>query len=65
MKFWSWIFVAILAFGSLDADAARRLGGGGSVGKQSSNVSQREAARPAPGAPANANQASPAAQPAP
>ena len=36
----------------MDADAARRLGGGKSVGKQSSNVTQREAAPTAPTAPA-------------
>jgi predicted lipid-binding transport protein (Tim44 family) len=63
MKFLSWIFVAILAFASFDSDA-RRMGGGGSIGRQSGNVTQREAARPAPAAPGTAqNQASPAAQP--
>jgi predicted lipid-binding transport protein (Tim44 family) len=64
MKIWSWIFVAVLALASFEADAARRMGGGGSVGRQSGNVTQREAARPAPAAPGTAqNQASPAAQP--
>ncbi|MEO7639915.1 MAG: TIM44-like domain-containing protein [Ramlibacter sp.] len=41
----------------LDAEAARRLGGGSSIGRQSGNVSQREAA-PRPAAPAQ-NQAAP------
>jgi predicted lipid-binding transport protein (Tim44 family) len=62
MKFWTVTLVAALALASLDADAARRLGGGRSIGKQSSNVTQREAAQPAPGAPAQQN-AAPANQP--
>jgi predicted lipid-binding transport protein (Tim44 family) len=65
MKIWSWILVALLAVftsvASFDAEAARRLGGGGSVGKQSGNVTQREAAKPA--TPPAQNQAAPAAQP--
>ena len=61
MKLWSWLLVAVLVFASFESEAARRLGGGGSVGRQSSNVTQREAAKPAP-APAN-NQAAPATQP--
>jgi predicted lipid-binding transport protein (Tim44 family) len=66
MKIWSWILVTVLALASFEADAARRLGGGGSIGRQSGNVTQREAARPAPAAPGTAqNQASPAAQPGP
>jgi predicted lipid-binding transport protein (Tim44 family) len=68
MKYWSFLLAAMLAFGSLDADAARRLGGGSSIGRQSSNVTQREAA-PAPAAPAQAQQrqaqpGTPAAAPA-
>ena len=55
MKIWSIVFSAMLAltfaFGAADADA-KRLGGGRSVGKQSSNVTQREAS---PAAPANNN----------
>ena len=52
--------VAVFAFGSLDAEAARRLGGGKSVGQQSSNVTQRNAAPAAPAAPAqNAANAAP------
>ena len=49
---WSVVLVAMLAVAHADADAAR-LGGGKSMGKQSSNVTQREAATP------------PAAEPAP
>ena len=61
-KFWSLVLVMVLAFGSVDADAARRLGGGGSVGRQSSNVTQRQATPPA--APSNAQSANNAARPA-
>ncbi|AMO25247.1 TIM44-like domain-containing protein [Ramlibacter solisilvae] len=59
MKFWSTMFVVLLALGSLDAEAARRLGGGSSVGRQSGNVTQREAQRTPPAGPAQ-NQAAPA-----
>ena len=66
MKLWSVVLVAMLAFAHADADA-RRMGGGKSVGKQSSNVTQRESATPppaTPGAPAqNATNAA-AAKPA-
>ena len=61
MKFLSWVLVMLLAFASAQADA-RRLGGGGSIGKQSSNVTQRSTA-PAPAAPQNAT--APATQPSP
>ena len=70
MKLWSVVLVTMLAFAHADADA-RRMGGGKSVGKQSSNVTQRESAPPsaAPGAPAqnatNAAAAKPAAAGAP
>ena len=70
MKLWSVVLVAMLALAHADADA-RRMGGGKSVGKQSSNVTQRESAPPsaAPGAPAqnatNAAAAKPAAAGAP
>jgi predicted lipid-binding transport protein (Tim44 family) len=53
----------LLAFSSMDADAARRMGGGGSFGKQSGNVTQRQATPPA--APGNAQNANNAARPAP
>ncbi|MCF8211154.1 MAG: 39S ribosomal protein L45 [Rhodoferax sp.] len=42
MKFFAWIILAVLLMSGLDAQAAR-LGGGRSVGKQSGNVTQREA----------------------
>ena len=52
-KFWSVILVGALALGSIQAEAAR-VGGGKSFGRQSSNVTQRQATPPAatPGAPA-------------
>ncbi|VTU21488.1 Tim44 domain-containing protein [Variovorax sp. PBL-E5] len=64
----SVLLVCALAVVSIDADAAR-MGGGRSFGKQSGNVTQRQATPPAPavapGAPAqNANNAA-AAKPAP
>ena len=63
-KFFTLLLAGVLALGSLNAEAARRLGGGKSVGQQSSNVTQREAVRPqAPVAPAQ--QAAPAAAPKP
>jgi predicted lipid-binding transport protein (Tim44 family) len=63
MKFWSAmvaiVFTSSLALGSMDAEA-KRMGGSGSFGKQSSNVTQRNATPPAPGAPAqNAAQQAP------
>lgn len=66
MKLWSLVLVSLLAFASLDADAARRLGGGSSMGRQSNNVTQREAARPpaTPDRPQNANNANGAQPPA-
>ncbi len=58
MKFWSLALVALMAVSSFDADAARRMGGGGSFGKQSGNVTQRQATPPAaPGNTQNANNA--------
>lgn len=59
---WSVLLVCALAVVSIDADA-KRMGGGKSVGKQSGNVTQRDATPATPGAPAqNANAA--AAKPA-
>ena len=62
MKLWSLVLVVLLAFSSMDADAARRLGGGGSFGKQSGNVTQRQATPPstAPGNAQNAAKPTPA-----
>ena len=63
MKIWSTLFVvaltAAMAFTGADAEA-KRMGGGKSVGKQSSNVTQREAA---PSSAAAAKPAAPAAAP--
>ena len=63
MKIWSIVLSAAMAlsfgFAATSADAAR-LGGGKSVGKQSSNVTQREAVKPStPAAPAAAPAAAP------
>lgn len=56
------IFVVAMAFASMHAEAAKRLGGGKSMGQQSNNVTQREAVKPAPAATPNA---APTAAPAP
>jgi predicted lipid-binding transport protein (Tim44 family) len=60
MKSWIAIFAMLLALVSMNAEAARRLGGGASVGKQSPNVTQRAAPAqpPAQAAPAAAPQRS-------
>jgi predicted lipid-binding transport protein (Tim44 family) len=62
MKFWTLILASALAFTSLHADASKRLGGGKSVGQQSNNATQSQAAKPA--APAQATPATPAPAPA-
>lgn len=64
MKLWTALLACTLALGTLDAEAARRMGGGGSVGKQSGNVTQRDStppAAPAQGAAPNAAANKPAA----
>ena len=48
------IFVVAMAFATMHAEAAKRLGGGKSMGQQSNNVTQREAVKPAPAATPNA-----------
>jgi predicted lipid-binding transport protein (Tim44 family) len=48
------LFVVAMVFATMHAEAAKRLGGGKSMGQQSSNVTQREAAKPAPAATPNA-----------
>ena len=63
MKLWSAILVCALAFSGMNAEAARRLGGGGSMGKQSSNVTQRNTTS-TPAAPAQ-NATNSVAKPAP
>jgi len=40
------LFVVAMAFATMHAEAAKRLGGGKSMGQQSSNVTQREAVKP-------------------
>jgi predicted lipid-binding transport protein (Tim44 family) len=64
MKFWTLLLTVFLALASLNAEAARRMGGGRSIGQQSSNVTQRQAA-PAQGAvkPAAPAPTAPAAAP--
>ena len=60
MKLWTLGLVLILALSGANAEAAKRLGGGKSVGKQSSNVTQQQAAPASPGgAPAQNAAASP------
>lgn len=68
MKLWTLALSLALALGAANAEA-KRLGGGKSFGKQSNNVTQREAAPAAPAAPtqnaaAAAKPAAPAAAPA-
>jgi len=60
MKFLSLILVVLMAFASFDSEA-RRMGGGGSIGRQSGNVTQRQAGQQ-PASPSQ-NQAAPATQP--
>ncbi len=49
MKLWTIVLAAFLAAATMHADAAR-IGGGRSIGKQSSNVTQRQATPDAPAA---------------
>ena len=60
MKLSAFILAATLALTGLNADAAKRLGGGKSVGKQSSNVTQNTATPAAPGGAAQSAAAKPA-----
>lgn len=60
MKIWTLVLGVALVLSSLSANAAR-VGGGKSVGKQSGNVTQREAANPAPAQGVNNSAAKPAA----
>ena len=59
-KFLTLLLAGVLALGSLNAEAARRMGGGKSIGQQSNQVTQREAVRPQQAA-TPAQQAAPAA----
>ena len=65
-KILTLMLAGVLALGSLNAEAARRMGGGKSIGQQSGNVTQREAVRPqAPVAPTQQAAPTPAPKPAP
>ena len=65
MKKWIAMFTMALALVHMPADAAKRLGGGKSMGQQSNQVTQREAAKPAApnAAPTAAPNTAPAAAP--
>ena len=67
-KFFGLILTLFLALSSLNAEAARRMGGGKSMGQQSNQVTKRDAAPQTPAAPAQnaapTNAAKPAAAPA-
>ena len=52
MKLWALGLALVLSLSGINAEAAKRLGGGKSFGKQSSNVTQRDATPAAPAAPA-------------
>ena len=60
MKLWTLVLAAAMAVAGFNAQAAR-MGGGKSAGKQSGNVTQREAAAPSGGATQGAAAAKPAA----
>ena len=50
MKFWSLLLAVFMALAGFNAEAAKRFGGGKSLGQQSSNVTQRQAPAPTQGA---------------
>ena len=45
------LLISVMAFASINAEASKRMGGGKSVGQQSSNVSKKQAAPPAQATP--------------
>jgi len=67
-KLMTLMLAGFLALSSLNAEAARRMGGGKSIGQQSNQVTKRDAAPQTPAAPAQnaapANAAKPGAAPA-
>ena len=67
-KLMTLMLAGVMALGSLNAEAARRMGGGKSIGQQSNQVTKRDAAPQTPAAPAQnaapTNAAKPAAAPA-
>ena len=50
-KLFAILLVSVMAFASVSAEASKRMGGGKSVGQQSSNVSKKQASPPAQAAP--------------
>jgi predicted lipid-binding transport protein (Tim44 family) len=67
-KLMTLMLAGVMALGSLNAEAARRMGGGKSLGQQSNQVTKRDAAPQTPAAPAQnaapTNAAKPGAAPA-
>lgn len=67
-KLMTLMLAGVLALGSLNAEAARRMGGGKSIGQQSNQVTKRDAAPQTPASPAQnaapTNAAKPTAAPA-
>jgi predicted lipid-binding transport protein (Tim44 family) len=53
-KLFAILLVSVLAFASVSAEASKRMGGGKSVGQQSSNVTKKQAAPPAQATPPQA-----------
>jgi predicted lipid-binding transport protein (Tim44 family) len=60
MKIWALVLTVVLALSSINAEAARRMGSGKSIGQQSSNVTKRDAAPAAPAQSAGNTAAKPA-----
>ncbi len=59
MKLWTWVLMVFLILAGFNAEAAKRLGGGKSVGQQSNNVTQRQATPAPPATPPAAPAAAP------
>ena len=63
-KLMTLMLAGVMALGSLNAEAARRMGGGKSMGQQSNQVTKRDAAPQTPAAPAQNAAPTSAAKPA-
>jgi predicted lipid-binding transport protein (Tim44 family) len=63
-KLMTLMLAGVMALGSLNAEAARRMGGGKSVGQQSNQVTKRDAAPQTPASPAQNAAPNSAAKPA-
>jgi len=63
-KLMTLMLAGVMALGSLNAEAARRMGGGKSIGQQSNQVTKRDAAPQTPAAPAQNAAPTNAAKPA-